>query len=197
MSGFLTQEGKKDMKKSAVRGYASELLLLTIRTTDNVGFLEKYAGELIALGKHDEHSKLAELASWSSVLQEEQHFRHEGIPSLCEVVKKNMENVSPMSYELVTSVKLLKHLAVQPKFTRCWSKACRRLQLSAQGIGASTWCPLGEQLKWWHHQDWRDARIGPARCASREMERQCNELSAAHYGLPERMLQSVQKTCEK
>ena len=112
-----SQEGKKDMKKSAVRGYASELLLLTIRTTDNVEFLERYAGELIALGKHDEHSKLAELASWTSVLQEEQHFKHEGIPSLCEVVKKNMENVSPMSYELVTSVKLLKHLAVQPIIT--------------------------------------------------------------------------------
>jgi hypothetical protein len=36
-----TAEGPKDMKKSAVRGYANELLLLTVRSTDNVDFLTR------------------------------------------------------------------------------------------------------------------------------------------------------------
>ena len=103
------------MKKSAIRGYASELLLLTVRTTDNVPFLEKYAVEMLALGKHDEHSKLAELVNWASVLETTEHFREDGIPSLCENVKKNIEQISPISYELITSVRLLKNLAVAPR----------------------------------------------------------------------------------
>ncbi len=36
-----TADGPKDMKKSAVRGYANELLLLTVRSTENVEFLTR------------------------------------------------------------------------------------------------------------------------------------------------------------
>ena len=36
-----TPDGPKDMKKSAARGYANELLLLTVRCTDNVEFLTR------------------------------------------------------------------------------------------------------------------------------------------------------------
>jgi hypothetical protein len=35
-------EGPKDMKKSAARGYANELLLLTVRSTDNIEFWTRY-----------------------------------------------------------------------------------------------------------------------------------------------------------
>ena len=40
--------GLKDMKKSAVRGYANELLLLCVRTSEDIGFLRKYAKEFVA-----------------------------------------------------------------------------------------------------------------------------------------------------
>jgi hypothetical protein len=43
-----TPDGQKDMKKSAVRGYANELLLLAVRSTDNVEFLARWEHSTLA-----------------------------------------------------------------------------------------------------------------------------------------------------
>ena len=113
-----SEEGKKDMKKSAIRGFASELLLLTIRTTDNVEFLQRYAGKLVELGKYDSHSKLAELVSWCNPLTDNTVFTEGGVVELTEVVKRNIEQVEEreqtkegtLANELVTAVRILRHL---------------------------------------------------------------------------------------
>ena len=52
------------MKKSAIRGYACEILLMVVRLSDQVDYLYFYSDELLALGKSDENSKLFELTSW-------------------------------------------------------------------------------------------------------------------------------------
>merc|ERR1719400_1342082 len=57
-------EGKKDMKKSGVRAYACELLLLVARISDRLDYLAHFSPQLLALGKQDETSKLHELISW-------------------------------------------------------------------------------------------------------------------------------------
>ncbi len=61
---------KKDMKKSAIRGYACELLLLVIRSSETVEFLFHFNSELLDLGKSDETSKLNELTSWLGFLED-------------------------------------------------------------------------------------------------------------------------------
>ena len=100
---------KKDMKRSAIRGYACELLLLVVRTSENVSYLNNFATELIALGRADETSKLHELIAWVSPIE---HIKIEAsfLSSLCEVVKNNSENVSPMSRELVTAVRAINNI---------------------------------------------------------------------------------------
>ena len=118
-----SEEGKKDMKKSAIRGFASELLLLTIRTTDNVEFLQRYAGKLVELGKYDSHSKLAELVSWCNPLTDNTVFTEGGVVELTEVVKRNIEQVEEreqtkegtLANELVTAVRILCHLVSAPR----------------------------------------------------------------------------------
>ena len=97
---------KKDMKRSAIRGYACELLLLVVRTSENVSYLNYFASELLSLGRADETSKLHELISWISPIE---NIKIESIylSSLCAVVKNNCENVSPMSHELVTAVRAI------------------------------------------------------------------------------------------
>ena len=69
-SGEVDEENqqKKDMKKSAIRGYACELLLMTIRHADQVEYLSFFAEELIAIGKSDENSKLYEIVTWLNFL---------------------------------------------------------------------------------------------------------------------------------
>ena len=120
-----SEEGKKDMKKSAIRGFASELLLLTIRTTDNVEFLQRYAVRLVELGKYDSHSKLAELVGWCVPITDSMVFTEGGVEELTEVVKRNIEQgeereqtkEGTLANELVTAVRILRHL-VSPQCDR-------------------------------------------------------------------------------
>ena len=117
-----SEDGKKDMKKSAIRGFASELLLLTIRTSDNVEFLQRYAVRLIELGKYDSHSKLAELVTWCNPLTDNKVFTEGGVVELTEVVKRNIEQAEEreqtkegtIANELVTAVRILSHLVSPP-----------------------------------------------------------------------------------
>ena len=97
---------KKDMKRSAIRGYACELLLLVVRTSEDVSYLNHFALELLSVGRADETSKLHELISWTAPI-ESIKVDATFLSSLCEVVKSNCENVSPMSHELVTAVRAI------------------------------------------------------------------------------------------
>ena len=97
---------KKDMKRSAIRGYACELLLLVVRTSENLFYLDSFASELLSIGRADETSKLHELISWVSPI-EDIKINSSYLSSLCEVVKSNCESVSPMSHELVTAVRAI------------------------------------------------------------------------------------------
>lgn len=65
-SGEVDEENqqRKDMKKSAIRGYACEILLLVVRLSDEVEYLHYFGDELLSLGKSDENSKLFELSTW-------------------------------------------------------------------------------------------------------------------------------------
>ena len=116
-----SEDGKKDMKKSAVRGFASEILLMVIRSSDNVEFMKKYCTQLLTIGSSDSHSKLSELVGWCSPSADPVVFTKAGIPVLANIVKlkvekseeqekqqqTKMENI--LCSKLVTSVRLLQH----------------------------------------------------------------------------------------
>ena len=50
-------DAKRDMKKSAVRGYASEILLLVVRSSGDVTYLKKFSQILLNIGSQDEASR--------------------------------------------------------------------------------------------------------------------------------------------
>ena len=115
-----SEDGKKDMKKSAIRGYASEILLMVMRSSDNVQFLKKYATQLLTIGSSDSHSKLSELVGWCSPLADPMVFTEAGISILADLVRQRVDLPEPeeikqtksehlLSSELVTSVRLLNH----------------------------------------------------------------------------------------
>ena len=49
---------KRDMKKSAVRAHASELLLLVVRSAGDVDYLKRFSSVLVNIGSQDEASRL-------------------------------------------------------------------------------------------------------------------------------------------
>ena len=69
------EQPKRDMKKSAIRGYACELLLLVVRTSNQIEYLYFFADELLQIGKSDETSKLHELTSWLNILEEDKSIK--------------------------------------------------------------------------------------------------------------------------
>ena len=110
-----TEDSKKDMKKSAIRGFASELILLTVRSSDNIPFLKRFATNLLTTGSSDSHSKLAELQAWCSPLADPAVFTEAGISQLISLARRRVEESEEQkeqsSAELVTTVRLLRHLA--------------------------------------------------------------------------------------
>ena len=116
-----SEDGKKDMKKSAIRGFASDILLMVIRSTDNVEFLQKYATQLITIGSSDSHSKLSELVGWTAPLTDPVVFTEAGIGHLVDLVRSKVElseeqqkqqqtkSETLLSSDLVTTVRLLQH----------------------------------------------------------------------------------------
>lgn len=117
------QSGKKDMKKSASRGFASELLLMVVRGSDNAEWLGQYAGQLMVLGSSDSHSKLSELVAWVSPAQDSAVFTQSGLDSLISVVKQRLDSGEPeldriLTCELVTAVRLLQ-FHVTPSLDTC------------------------------------------------------------------------------
>ena len=75
----------------------------------------RYVGEIQRIGRHDEHSKLSELLGWSGPLGSPDNLTARGIPALVETVKKSLESGAPApAPEIITCVRILKHLAVPP-----------------------------------------------------------------------------------
>ena len=116
LTNHSSMDGAKDMKKSAVRGYANELLLLCVRSTENLDFLHKYSKELHELGKHDPHSKLSELVGWTRPCL--QPLNAATIPELLNTVKRNLDLSTPVKEEVITSLRILANLAIPSYSTK-------------------------------------------------------------------------------
>ncbi|XP_040570438.1 protein virilizer [Lepeophtheirus salmonis] len=118
----------KDMKKSAIRGYACELIILTIKAREDVGYLKRFSSSLIDLAKFDENSRLHELVPWLSPFEDlnrsstrDEANNDEGnenadnnidedeiaITRLCDIVKRSVESFNSISPILITSIRLL------------------------------------------------------------------------------------------
>jgi hypothetical protein len=59
--------------------------------------------------------RLYELTSWLSPISDETVYTPKGFPQLNEIVVKNSEKLSPMSQELVTTVRVLNMICDEPR----------------------------------------------------------------------------------
>ncbi|GAB6027345.1 hypothetical protein CHUAL_001621 [Chamberlinius hualienensis] len=115
---FILFIGEEDhdlkLKKSSCMGYAIELLLLTIRFSDNVEYLEKLSNHLLIIAGQESNPKIQELGLWLSPLRKLSTFCYQEIPQLCTILKSSMENVLSFPEELITVLRILRHLVVPP-----------------------------------------------------------------------------------
>ena len=108
------------LKESAVRGYASELVALVVRSTENAAFYAKYGASLHGLVTSasldagcSSNNKLSQLVRWMEVLNQPQVFNLDvGLPVLCSVIKQHADDVANFPPEFIVALRLICPLAI-------------------------------------------------------------------------------------
>lgn len=99
---------KSNKKRSPSRGYICDLIVLTIKLTAHVPFLQRYSETLVELSK-ESFTEISEIQSWLSPI--ENCTTYEATP-VCDIIKNNIDACTSLPPELITSVRLLKFLGV-------------------------------------------------------------------------------------
>lgn len=100
------------VKKSPGKSFLADLIIMTVKYSDHVPFLQKYARELLDIISKDTSQELNELVSWLKPVENPAVFAYEDISGLVEIIKKNIENATALPGEMITAVKVLKYLGV-------------------------------------------------------------------------------------
>ena len=117
-------EVESRLKVSAVRGYATELVVFVVRFTERASFYSKYGPILLNLIRQQNEvespevsgNKLMSLTRWLEVTCNQQVFTHAsgGLMTLCELIKQHADDVQHFPPELIVALRLLCTLSMAP-----------------------------------------------------------------------------------
>lgn len=115
----LTNQSSPGSKiKSPYIGYCVDLIDITVRNASNTEFLEDCGNILLNLCKnHDTFEPtislvLQEIAIYLKPLEMPNIFQYDDITELCDLIKRSAEFVTTFPGELITSLRLIKHMAI-------------------------------------------------------------------------------------
>uniref|UniRef100_T1IEL7 VIR_N domain-containing protein n=1 Tax=Rhodnius prolixus TaxID=13249 RepID=T1IEL7_RHOPR len=100
---------KSTRKRSPSRGYICDLIILCIKLTTYVPFLQKYCETIIELSKNN-FPELTELQKWLRPIEISSISCD--ISKICEFVKNSVDVCTPLPGELITAVRLLRYLGM-------------------------------------------------------------------------------------
>uniref|UniRef100_V5H8E0 Putative nuclear membrane protein involved in mrna transport n=2 Tax=Ixodes ricinus TaxID=34613 RepID=V5H8E0_IXORI len=116
---FLRLTGDMDFDtrlcKSVCAGYATELLLLTVHNSDSAHLLKNYSDVLYQLSQQEMTPRLQELSAWIEPTRKLPSYTHESVTFLMGCVKKAAETAALLPPELVTALRILRHLGLPPR----------------------------------------------------------------------------------
>lgn len=104
----------RERRKSPGKAFIMDLMWMVIRSSDNVTFLERHRSDLIEVGSWQSDSNNS---SWLNPVRNESCFSYNDITDLCDYLKKHTEKAILYPGELITAVRILRHLALPcPKY---------------------------------------------------------------------------------
>ncbi|CAN8001352.1 unnamed protein product, partial [Ixodes pacificus] len=116
---FLRLTGDMDFDtrlcKSVCAGYATELLLLTVHNSDSAHLLKNYSDVLYQLSQQEMTPRLQELSAWIEPTRKLPSYTHEAVTFLMGCVKKAAETAALLPPELITALRILRHLGLPPR----------------------------------------------------------------------------------
>lgn len=108
--------GDPKIKKSPGKSYSADLIVMTVKYSDYIPFLQKFGKEILeAALKYEQQSpscRLLEIVPWLKPLENPSLFAYDDIGTLSEIIKRNVENATALPGELITTVRILKFLGI-------------------------------------------------------------------------------------
>lgn len=108
--------GDSKIKKSPGKSYSADLVVMTVKYSDYVPFLQKFGKEILEAAIRDEQQlppcRLYEIVSWLKPVENRSVFAYDDIGMLSEIIKRNVENATTLPGELITAVRILKFLGI-------------------------------------------------------------------------------------
>lgn len=112
----LKYDGDPKIKKSPGKCYSADLIMMTVKYSDYVPFLQKFGKEILEAALRDEQQspscRLFEIVSWLKPVENPLSFAYDDISMLSDIIKRNIENATSLSGELITAVRILKFLGI-------------------------------------------------------------------------------------
>ncbi|KAL0270837.1 UNVERIFIED_CONTAM: hypothetical protein PYX00_008118 [Menopon gallinae] len=101
-------------KKSAVRNYIFDLIIITVKYSDDVRFLRTYGRTLLELAESDKQSNLADIAQWLKPLEVPNAISYDDLGPLCDLLKKysTIDACNSLPGDLITCVRILRYLGI-------------------------------------------------------------------------------------
>lgn len=118
------QINNNKLKTSPGKCYAADLVVMTVRYSDYVPFLQKFGKEILEIAQKEEQSpscRLFEVIPWLKPVGIPRVFLYDNITQLSEIVTKNVDNATLLPGELITALRILKFLGIPPreKYLNC------------------------------------------------------------------------------
>lgn len=105
----------RERRKSPGKAFISDLMWMVIRCSDYIPFLERHRSDLIEVGSWQSDSNNS---SWLNPVRNESCFSYNDVTDLCDYLKRHTEKAILYPGELITAVRLLRHLAL-PVARKC------------------------------------------------------------------------------
>lgn len=101
-------------KKSAVRSYVFDLIVMTIKYSDDIRFLRKFGRKLLEMAETDKQNHLYDVVSWLKPLEISNIISYEDIGSLCDILKKHttLDGCVSLPGDLITCTRILRYLGI-------------------------------------------------------------------------------------
>ncbi|XP_066999085.2 protein virilizer isoform X2 [Anabrus simplex] len=104
------------LKTSPGKCYAADLIVMTVKYSDYVPFLQKFGKEILEAAVKDEEDSspcaLFEIIPWLKPIESPSAFGYDDVGGLCEILKRNVDNVTILPGELITVLRILKFLGI-------------------------------------------------------------------------------------
>lgn len=112
----LTGDADFDLRlcKSVCTGYATELVLLTVRNSDSAQLLQNYSEIFHRLSQQEMPQRLQELAAWMEPTLKLPSYSHESVAYLMGCVKAAADSAASLPPVLITALRILQHLGLPP-----------------------------------------------------------------------------------